>query len=375
MKNVAYLLMVIFLSLTSIANAQKEKEYTIKIVLDKSNDNVSVSIDTTITKISCHDINVDSIMNSMIGEMEKFDKYFSMDFDSILNQKFTWIEDSLDDPKIIKKVEKCISNNINKGDIDSIMSANMIFIKSAIDSTCGEKLMSIEITLDSLDWFDEDTFTKFFDSVGFEGDFNLKIDSLFPENIEKYIYFLSGDEDEFVFNDDKNNNHVIKKIVKNNEDSEDIEVTYDISGEEENGIQKIVIVDDGKSKGNFRKHKIFNMEEDKFSFEMFNLSDKEKSVYGEQMDIKGKEKLNPENLLIYPNPNNGKFRLSFELEKNDQVTLTIFNSKGKKIMEKEMQGSKGKFSSDISLKLFDTGDLIMKITQGKKFKVKRLYIK
>jgi len=133
-----------------------------------------------------------------------------------------------------------------------------------------------------------------------------------------------------------------------------------------------MIIDDGSAS---LKHNMFVHKSEMLEFEVFDLTKQEKSVYGDKIDIKGKEKLKLNNLAIFPNPNSGKFRLSFDIENDETVTVKIFDMDGKTLFESETMNNKGKYFAKINLKSIQSGKYILKIQQGKKFKTKRLYIK
>jgi hypothetical protein len=62
-----------------------------------------------------------------------------------------------------------------------------------------------------------------------------------------------------------------------------------------------------------------------------------------------KNDLPAQNLKVFPNPNDGTFRLTFQLPKNDEVLIRIFDQSGNTVYSEKLQEFKGKYDKEISL--------------------------
>lgn len=59
---------------------------------------------------------------------------------------------------------------------------------------------------------------------------------------------------------------------------------------------------------------------------------------------------NVENLIVYPNPNNGIFTLEFELDKTEAVEINIIDITGRVVLNREYPNIRGKFKEQFDLK-------------------------
>ena len=84
----------------------------------------------------------------------------------------------------------------------------------------------------------------------------------------------------------------------------------------------------------------------------------------------------PDDILlnIFPNPNKGRFQLSFEVFEKNDLSLEIFNSVGQKMLEQSYLGFNGKFSKIINLEQAVTGLYVLKIRCNNKTYLKKFLI-
>jgi hypothetical protein len=71
--------------------------------------------------------------------------------------------------------------------------------------------------------------------------------------------------------------------------------------------------------------------------------------------------LDQHNISIYPNPNNGRFNLSFEQVEYNAITLSIFNSLGDKVIEEIHEAGSGNLSYTINLEGLPDGIYFLRI--------------
>ena len=76
---------------------------------------------------------------------------------------------------------------------------------------------------------------------------------------------------------------------------------------------------------------------------------------------------------LYPNPNNGSFKISFTPETNDEINIQVFDISGRNIYDKKFQNS-GLFDQEIVLSKLQSGMYIVTIQNGENKTVKRIMI-
>ncbi|QIH40003.1 T9SS type A sorting domain-containing protein [Flavobacterium sp. Sr18] len=80
-----------------------------------------------------------------------------------------------------------------------------------------------------------------------------------------------------------------------------------------------------------------------------------------------------ENFVLYPNPNNGSFKISFKPETNDEIKITIYDVSGKNIYNKTFQNS-GMFDQESQIKTASSGVYFVNIQNGENKMVKRILV-
>lgn len=81
-----------------------------------------------------------------------------------------------------------------------------------------------------------------------------------------------------------------------------------------------------------------------------------------------------EHIEFYPNPNNGIFTLNFDSQKEETIHLSIFDSSGRQVYEKSIEGRTGQVKEDIDLTEFGKGTYILSVKQGKDFLSKKVIV-
>jgi len=251
--------------------------------------------------------------------------------------------DSSDAHKIMKKMIFCVNGDTletaeMKFDLDK-MHKVMAMVFHYIDE------MDFNITVhDSM---------KFEHHIFSEEDIERKL-KLMEQHIEQAV---SNFQFQFEVNDDstrKDCRVIVKSFPDNMEHiekmMEDILVEIKIAAEEE--------VDDGEAK--MVKHiiKVYTNDEEV------------------EVIVAPNNQLDIENLTVYPNPSDGKFRIEFELPSKGQTEVEIKDIKGGIVFRDKFKNPKeGAYSREVNLEGSAKGVYILTIKQGKKLANKRLIIR
>jgi flagellar biosynthesis/type III secretory pathway chaperone len=86
------------------------------------------------------------------------------------------------------------------------------------------------------------------------------------------------------------------------------------------------------------------------------------------------DELKVEELSFYPNPNNGKFDLSFSLKEKGNTIITILDVNGKMVYEKRLSDFTGKYHSEIDITTQPKGIYFVKVKQNDKVMVKKIVV-
>lgn len=83
-------------------------------------------------------------------------------------------------------------------------------------------------------------------------------------------------------------------------------------------------------------------------------------------------KLNIEKMNFYPNPNNGKFNLSFTLPEKGDAEIIILNIDGKVVYKEKLENFSGNYEKEIDISKNAKGVYFVKVEQGKHTQVKKI---
>lgn len=81
------------------------------------------------------------------------------------------------------------------------------------------------------------------------------------------------------------------------------------------------------------------------------------------------------NFNYYPNPNNGKFEMSFSLPDKGDLKITISDSDGRTFYNETLQNFSGQYEQSFDLREEGAGVYILKITQGTGWMTKKIIVK
>lgn len=83
-------------------------------------------------------------------------------------------------------------------------------------------------------------------------------------------------------------------------------------------------------------------------------------------------KLKIEKMNFYPNPNNGKFNLSFTLAEKGDTEISILNIDGKVVYKEKLANFSGNYEKEIDISKNAKGVYFIKVEQGKHSQVKKI---
>jgi PKD repeat protein len=86
------------------------------------------------------------------------------------------------------------------------------------------------------------------------------------------------------------------------------------------------------------------------------------------------ELLEGSSLVIFPNPNEGEFSISFYTQTRKNYQLKLYNSIGQIVYEKTLVGVYGKFSQNIDLKNYSKGIYLLSLSDDKAHSVKKVFV-
>ncbi|MGE0560216.1 MAG: T9SS type A sorting domain-containing protein [Flavobacteriales bacterium] len=182
---------------------------------------------------------------------------------------------------------------------------------------------------------------------------------------------------------DEKGNVVVKKIVN----GEEVEVNESDMDKMNGKHQMIFISDDGKvnhvkgnqsmtidvtvdsENGKETKHIVMITKIAKDS------DDELAKKIAETENSSAKNELSINNLKFSPNPNDGKFDLSFKLDKKDPITISIFDMQGKKVYHEKITSFSGKYNNNIDITGKGEGIYILQIVQNESVSTSKIVIK
>lgn len=335
------LLFVLPASFLFSQNKEKEKEKIIKIKMIKSGDDgKTISIDTSLSINS----DVDS------DEIEKMIQTITLDMD---------LPDSIKDVLKTIDIHKCIET----GKTDSCHTKVIVKVGEG-KTKCKKKdvnkmiIHCDSIKIEDIEFDGDDKEIQkiiMIKSIGEEDhevikveEGEVKIDVTTGDDGVMKIKMISKDGEEVIMEKNINVDKIMKE-VENSESDSKVKV-YKTCGNGKTIIiaTKIILVD---------------LEEE-------DISTLKKSGV---KDVK-KNKLKVEKMNFYPNPNNGKFNLSYELDTKGKTTVSIYDESGKKVYFEELSEFTGKYEMEIDLSKDGKGIYFINVNQDKKSLTKKVIV-
>ena len=176
--------------------------------------------------------------------------------------------------------------------------------------------------------------------------------------------FVNGEEVEFDENDE-NHKVIIKTIEGKDAKVEMKQEVIVIHGDGEHGEDVNVEVIEGKHAQCIVMIKSLSSED----------SEKMAKQVPAAKDDFSKKELAVDELKFSPNPNNGQFDLSFELNSKSPVEVKVMDMQGKVVYNETMDNFKGKYKNRIDISENGKGIYILQIIQGDKAHSSKVIIK
>jgi hypothetical protein len=79
-------------------------------------------------------------------------------------------------------------------------------------------------------------------------------------------------------------------------------------------------------------------------------------------------------MKMFPNPNDGKFTLSFNIKGKGNVDVIIYNAEGKVVYKDNLPNFTGNYSKEIDLSTKEKGGYFVRVQQGKSSQVKKIIV-
>lgn len=370
MKNLKTLLIpvgliVLVVGIFSFTNHKEgnDEKCTVKIV--KIVDGVETVIDSTFDCDENMNMSFLSELNGMGDSIHKMIKIMMIDGDSA-NGSFKFDFDINEDHKTGMKTMKF------KGDDGEEMEMSFDF--NMTEGGNGETgIMKMNINGEEME-IKIDDIHKHMERL------HENMDVLHDE-LENVEIMISSDEDgkeahtvKIIKSIDDEGNVTMKKIV----DGEEMELDDD---EFNSGHNVMFIGKDGKMSGNHEmtidvKVDSKDGKEGKHIVIITKMSSDDESAKkiptAAGMD---KNELSINKLKFSPNPNDGKFDLSFKLNKKDPVQIKVFDVQGKEVYSELVRDFDGKYLNNIDISDNGEGIYILQIVQGDKASTSKIVIK
>jgi len=403
----AFLLIFLLAAYTSIfgqenqdgTKKERTKVITMKMVEDENG--TTTTMDTTFV----FEGGTWTDENSMQFEFEKQ----LMKADSILKNIQVWVDDE-NNVFTIKSCDSLLFNLKMEEDFLKGEEGKFYFIQKEMEKDMKE----MENEMKSFSY-------TFSDDVDGKGDSIRKIviihsddkDGTMDSIIEKHVnyrtgkgnFMVVGDDNKMEIIEDKDGKTIIVKnlpggtstleyskdtIIEKGDCKIIVKTKASDDGTIEKNVEVFTIVDGKSISGDDSTNVIITMDGDNYtvktvdkgqkivmitsckSFENLNETEKE-TLKSAGVKTKNND-LEIEDLKFAPNPNNGKFTLSFNLKEKKKVTINIYDMKGNLVYTETMKDFEGFYSKEIDISDQGTGTFFLQIVQGLYDIIKKIII-
>jgi hypothetical protein len=353
-------LVIAIFSFTNPEAGENDKECTVKII--KIVDGIETVIDSTfdcdedmnwVSSLEGMEGSIKEMMQSIMieGDSGEFNFNFEMDFDE-------------DDKKGVKVMKFKAGDGEEKVEMDfdfKMLDGKDGVMKMVIN---GEEM---EIKVD---------------------DIHKHIETLHGDM--DFVHDESGNVEILIENDEDGEESHSVKIIKTIDDDGNVSVKKIVNGEEEemDGMEsvgkhhKMMFIDghslkDGSNSFTIDLSVDSEDGEDKKKVVIISkiITDEKSNKKGAETKRAKMKELSVENLKLSPNPNDGKFDLSFDLDKKKPVTIKIIDMQGKEVYNEKVSNFEGSYFKNIDISENKEGVYILGIKQGNKLKSSKMVIK
>ncbi|MBD1395598.1 T9SS type A sorting domain-containing protein [Pontibacter sp. JH31] len=95
---------------------------------------------------------------------------------------------------------------------------------------------------------------------------------------------------------------------------------------------------------------------------------------GAPVETKSREELKVEEINYHPNPNNGRFNLSFTLKNKGTTVVRIMDDKGREVFVDTVEKLSGEYSRQIDISSFGSGLYFLQVAQNGRYHTKKLLV-
>lgn len=301
--------------------AQQNGEMKIKIVQD-CNGNVTLK-DTTFN-IS-DDVNIDSLLQSFEIEIPECTADGNKELKKIVVKSMVTTDDN--------KLENIFIQMGDEAELENLINSDII-----VNESVDKKTKTITVSINS----DEDIDKTM--TITVDDDGNIKTSE---GNISKEII------------NDENGSNVIKYVVKSDE--------IVVDGDNEVITNEIFINDEGSTINLENQNvQVFIEKGDdnsvKTKIMILNLSTEDENNL-KDIGLSSDENLIVEELKMFPNPNNGKFHLKFNLPNKANTNIRVFDTNGKEVYSETLKKFSGEYDKDIDISKNGKGIYFINVSQ------------
>lgn len=200
----------------------------------------------------------------------------------------------------------------------------------------------------------------------------------------KHVFFISPKSA------DDNNNFYSCRIVLGDDSADGYTYNYKTNGDVDyapltSGSQ-VMVFNDGNTQRNKTRKIIRKIVINKTGEEIDNELNKTEETATENNALPAKElktqndnynsyALDAKNLSFSPNPNEGKFNLSFSVPSNGKLEVAILNLSGQKVFDDVIENFTGEYNREIDISNHSKGTYLLQIRQGDQWLHKKFVVK
>lgn len=138
------------------------------------------------------------------------------------------------------------------------------------------------------------------------------------------------------------------------------------------GVKKVIIIDEDSNTASGSKTEPKTSKTTKIIMLKMDItdasSDDMKRIGAGNVD----NKVELDNMKLYPNPNDGKFNLNFNLKNKGDAEVTVYDMQGKQVYNEKLSNFSGEYNKPIDISSNAKGIYFVKIQQGQHTQVKKI---
>ena len=181
------------------------------------------------------------------------------------------------------------------------------------------------------------------------------------KNIEGDIRIFKEDIENFDL-ENFNLNDMLKNL------GTDVQIFEEESEEDGRKMKKIIIIQDDEN----ATGKVSITEPDAEDMAMMENILKQKAETSQKTMATSLESV--KDITFYPNPNDGKFVLKFDVPKEVATTIRIIDTKGQSVYEQELPAFVGQYHQEINISERNAGLYLLQIVQGNEVMMRKILI-